>query len=364
MHLPPLLSPAEIRARLAAIFPPNLSQARHVVSKRSERGARVVFTMLYIGAIEGGGVYLVPKHVYRMTAEQAADTSTAARRFYREHCEDSGFYAHGKRWYGDNSREQIRDETLRQGLVALGAVVVDESVATTANEGRYSLRPDFAALFDPSLAGAELAAAIEAWRKKRLAPAALAKVMLHLAMLAASSEAVMVKMPDGTTRKMSPGPSSVITKAVAEEFAPRFLHVPAIIWISESRKKIVEKDVSIAKQLGLDIEADKLLPDIIAADLGDQALLVFVEVVATDGPITDARKAELLAKATVAGFDESNTVFLTAFASREEGVFRKLVGALALGSFAWFADEPDTLLWIRGGKVPPQKIADLRFAGD
>ena len=34
--------------------------------------ASTVFTMLYIGAVEGSDVFLAPKHVYRMTDEQAA----------------------------------------------------------------------------------------------------------------------------------------------------------------------------------------------------------------------------------------------------------------------------------------------------
>ena len=88
----------------------------------------------------------------------------------------------------------------------------------------------------------------------------------------------------------------MISKAVVEEFAPRFLEKPAVIWLSESRNKVVKQDDDLAKAIGLTIEPDRNLPDLICADLGPaQPLLVFVEVVASDGPISEARRNALMA---------------------------------------------------------------------
>ena len=90
---------------------------------------------------------------------------------------------------------------------------------------------------------------------------------------------------------MEPGPSSVISKAVVEEFAPRFLKEPGVIWLSESRNQVAPRDDRLAWDIGLTIRQDKNLPDLILVDIGpSEPLLVFVEVVATAGPVTSARQ--------------------------------------------------------------------------
>ncbi len=113
----------------------------------------------------------------------------------------------------------------------------------------------------------------------------------------------MVTFPNGETRRMKPGPSSVITKAVIEDFAPRFLQRPAVVFVSESGNKVVARDDELARSIGLQIRADKDLPDTILVDLGpEHPLLVFVEAVATDGPINERRKLALQKLAKDAGF--------------------------------------------------------------
>ena len=119
-----------------------------------------------------------------------------------------------------------------------------------------------------------------------------------LAGAASGAVGPLVTFPNGETRQLAPGPSSIIAKAVIETFAPQFLEQPAILWLSESGNKVVVRDDNIAMAIGLKIQADKNLPDLILADLGgDAAKLLFVEVVATDGAMTERRRAALLALA-------------------------------------------------------------------
>jgi hypothetical protein len=97
----------------------------------------------------------------------------------------------------------------------------------------------------------------------------------------------------------------VISKAVIEEFAKRYLRNPAVLWVSESGAKVVARDDQLAAQLKLKISADRNLPDIILVDLGAgdrPMILIFTEVVATDGPVTPQRREALLKVATDAGF--------------------------------------------------------------
>src|SRR6185437_8724951 len=118
---------------------------------------------------------------------------------------------------------------------------------------RYALRKDFAALFDPTLTGAALEAAAKAWQANNLSASALARTALMRRGAATSDGGVLITFPNGETRRMAPGPSSHISKAVIEEFAKRFLENPAVLWLSESGAKVVARDDQLVNSLGLDI---------------------------------------------------------------------------------------------------------------
>jgi BsuBI/PstI restriction endonuclease domain/BsuBI/PstI restriction endonuclease HTH domain len=344
--LPPLLDVPDIHRRLQAIFPQGTPQRNYCAR---EMAARTIFVMLYIGAIEGGGMWMAPKHVYRMGASQAARQSDTDRGAYIAAVERPGSAAPPDRWFQDNTREPIRDETLRDGLVRTGAVVTRPGLATTSSKGRYALQSAFASLFEPALAGAALDAAITAWQERHLSAGALARVRLQQRSATAAQSRVLVRLPNGETRQMEAGPSSVITKAVVEVFAPRFLRDPAVLWISESGNKIIQRDDRLAQDLGLRIEVDKLLPDTILVDLAPaEPLIVFVEAVATAGEITDARRGAFVGLMTAAGFTESQAAFVTAFHDRNAAAFKRAIPNLAWGSFAWCLSEPEHLIALDG----------------
>ena len=158
---------------------------------------------------------------------------------------------------------------------------------------------------------------------------------------------VLVTFPSGETRHLEPGPSSVISKAVVEEFAPRFLQQPSVIWLSESKNHVVARDDRLAQEIGLTIQSDRNLPDLILVDLGPaEPLLVFVEVVATAGPVNESRQTALMTVATEAGFNEEQVAFVTAYADRDEAAFKGSVSELAWRSFV---SEPDHIVVLRRG---------------
>jgi hypothetical protein len=278
-----------------------------------------------------------------MTDDQALACDDAERLAWR----NASLSAQGDipgRWYAVNTRESIRDDTLRMGLIANGAVIERQGLATTSPAPRYALQSGFVALLSPDAHGVALDTAIKAWQDTHLNPAALARIML-LRRGAAGGEPVLVKFPNGETRRLAPGPSAILSKAVIEEFAPRFLRQPALLWLSESATKVVERDDALARSIGIVIQPEKILPDIILVDLGQpQPRLVFVEVVASDGPVTASRKAALIDIAASAKFTAGRVSFITAFADRSDGAFKKSVDALAWGSYAWFMSEPEQLL--------------------
>lgn len=337
----PYVSKKLVTERLPLIFPEGTQNRNNCTS---DVAASVVFVSLYIGAIEGTGQYLGPKHVYCMSDEQAKLSAEVQRADYGTGCYKRTFAPIGNRWYADNTRESIRDDTIREGLITVGAIGVREGLPTTSSKPRYFLTLGFQGLFDPALRGSNLDKAIEHWRAENLSSGALARIKIIQRGAVRSTEGVQIRFPSGETRRMAAGPSSVITKAVIEKFASLFLIQPAVLWVSESGSKVVSRDDSLAKDIGLEIEVDKNLPDLILIDVGTkEPLIVFIEVVASDGPISERRKSALLELTDNAGFERGNVTFVTAYQDRN-AAFRRTISSLAWGSFAWFASEPNQII--------------------
>ena len=357
MSLPSLLSVPNIHERLQTIFP-NGTANRNYVTR--EIAAKTVFVMLYIYAVEGAGRWLRPDQVTRMTDAQAALAEDSYRESWlEESMRPAAGYIEG-RWYAANTREPIRDETLR-GLVRMGAVKEREGLPTTSPRPRYALAEEFTGLFDPVLTGEALQAAIEEWQAANLSSGALARVAIIRRGAVAREGKVLVTFPSGETRHMEPGPSSVISKAVVEDFAPRFLEQPGVIWLSESRNRVVTRDDHLAQDIGLMIQPDRNLPDLILVDLGPaEPLLVFVEVVATAGPVSEARQTALMEITAEAGFSEDQVAFVTAYADRDGAAFKGSVSELSWRSFAWFMSEPGHIVVLhRGADAGQVRLSDL-----
>lgn len=345
MSLPELLPVAEINSRLEAIFPEGIPNRPYFTR---DMAASVVFVMLYAGAVERLGRWLGPKHVYGMSDVQAERQTDAERLSYSDQAWKPGFKPVGDRWYADTTREPIRDETLREGFVRVGAVLLRPDIPTTSGRPRYAMRDDFAALFDPALQGDALAAAVAEWQSRHLDPLALARIELLRQGAAVAADRVDVLLPNRVVRQLAPGPSSVISKAVVEVFAPAFLYKPAVLLLSESGDKIVAQEEKLIASIGLRIDKAKLLPDILLFDLeAGRELLVFVEVVATDGPISESRKQALLEIAEGARISEERIAFVTAYRDRGEPAFKRTFGSVAWNTLIWFMSEPEHVVVLR-----------------
>lgn len=355
--LPPYITREAILLRLPDIFPEGTPNRTYCIR---ELAASTVFAALYIGAVEGNEQCLGPMHVYRMTDAQAAKSSEDDRRSYPTLLRKRKYQGTGKRWYADNTREPIRDETIREGYLEVGAMSEKPGIPTTSGVPRYQLKKEFAALFDPNLYADELLAATEAFHASHLSKSSLSRIAILRQGAAAPTGKLLVKFPNSETRWLAAGPSSVISKGVIEEFTSRFFDQPVVLWLSESGNKVVHRDDAIASSIGLSIAADKNLPDLILADLGPvDPLLVFVEVVATDGAVTARRKDAILKVTQAAGFSSKQIAFVTAYQDRQSSGFKKTVSNLAWDSFAWFMSEPDNIMVMRDGALRAARLSEL-----
>lgn len=89
-------------------------------------------------------------------------------------------------------------------------------------------------------------------------------------------------------------------------------------------------------------------------------LLVFVEVVATEGPITEARKAALQQMAAQARIPTNQLAFVTVYQDRDHTTFRRTFGSLAWNTLVWLASEPDHIILLRDQLLTTEaRIFDL-----
>jgi hypothetical protein len=92
-------------------------------------------------------------------------------------------------------------------------------------------------------------------------------------------------------------------------------------------------------------------------------MIVFVEVVATDGAITPRRQEAIFILTDAAGFKRSQIAFLTAYRDREGAGFKKTVAQLAWNSFAWFVSEPHNIVALRSGEARSIRLSSLSGSG-
>lgn len=357
MTWPAVPALSTIIERLPLIFPAGVENRLYCIR---ESAAKTVIAMIYCGAIHGTNRWIRPSQVTGMSDEQLARTGQSER---EEWC--AYMLSNRKKqrspsaWYAGDSREQIRDENISKGLIPNQAVLERPGIPTTASTPKYALNPEFAALLDESIQGEFLATAISDWQQRFLSKTALARAMIIRSNSAQSEDRVQVVFPSGSAITLAPGESSRITKAVVEQFSRFFLVHPAVLWLSESANKVI--DPTLVRKLHLHIDQSKSLPDVILVDLSPASgdiLVVFVEVVHTDGPVSQQRKEALEAIAIEAGFEAGHLAYVTAFSDRSASPYRALVHSLAWDSFVWFASEPGNVISLRSGFE--KKLSELR----
>ena len=242
--------------------------------------------------------------------------------------------------YGDNSRETIRGHVFPRWLDE-GALRVKPGVKTTSPLPRWALTDAFADLFDPAIDEQELAVRVEDFRSHHMSPAGKVKA-LTARRRSDQEHAISVLLPDDTKRQLEPGEASLILKGVIEEWAPARLEDPVVLTISEPGDKIYTADARMLQRLGITIDISDLLPDALVVDIGTlPPQFWIIEAVATDGPIDEDRKSALLKWAGKQRIPDSSCRFLTAFASRNASPAKRRLKDLAVGTFAWYLDEPN-----------------------
>jgi hypothetical protein len=335
-----------VQQRLAEVFPENFPDRSILVG---EMAARLIFVALYGGFVEGVERYFRPSTVIRFSLEQAARTSDRHRLSWLAVSQAPGYQTIGKQWYADNTRESLRDDLIRNRAIPIGIIQKREGIAPTSPSPIYRLSAPFASLFDPELTGDELESAIEEWQENFLDDATLMRMRLLAEGVKAKEGQVYVTLPTTEkTLRLAPGEASMITRDVCEDLAGRLMHTPVVVHLSISDQKTFPELAGEMKAVGLKINPSAELPDLVVVDIDgkNKGTVAFIEVVHSDGPITELRKQALLRIAEDAGIVAERVQLITAFEDRNSPAFKKRVSELARGSMVWFRSEPDLLIQI------------------
>lgn len=235
--------------------------------------------------------------------------------------------------YAENSRETFRKEAMHHFRAA--AIIEDNGTATNSPNYRYRVTPEALSLvqsYGSELWDAKLASFLSAHKTLKDIYASRKRV---------SKVAVTV---DGVDRTLSPGAHNQLQKAVIEEFAPRFLRQFRCLYLGDTSKRDLVKDVDGLQSLGFDITLHDKMPDVVLY-VPAKRWVVFVECVTSVGPMSPARLLELneMTANVTAG-----KVFVTAFLDRR--AYKKFSDQVAWETDVWIAEDPDHMIHLNGDR--------------
>ena len=154
---------------------------------------------------------------------------------------------------------------------------------------------------------------------------------------------VPVRLPNGQTYNLSPGPHNQIQKAIIEEFLPRFSKGAEVLYVGDTSRKVLHLDSERLISLRIaEPSRDTMLPDVLAYD-EEQNWLFVIEAVHSSNPIDRLRHLALrrLTEHTTAG-----CVFVSAFMNMN--TFARFSKAISWETEVWIADEPDHMIHFDG----------------
>jgi type II restriction enzyme len=155
---------------------------------------------------------------------------------------------------------------------------------------------------------------------------------------------VPVRLPSGEKLNLSVGEHNEIQKAVIEDFLPRFLKDPRLLYLGDTSNKLLFLEEKKLSDLGIPMPDHDKLPDIIAID-SDRQWVFLIEAVHSSNPISRTRHIELedlLANCKLP------IVFVSAFKDRRS--FRNWVAEISWETEVWLADSPEHMIHFNGDK--------------
>ena len=235
--------------------------------------------------------------------------------------------------YAENSRETFRKQALHSFRTA--ALIEDNGKATNSPNYRYRLTEETVELLK-TMQTPEWEIVLKrffCYHKKLIDVYA--------------SKKQMTMMPvniNGEDFKFSTGKHNELQKAIIEEFAPRFAPNSECLYVGDTTKKDLVKNVDKLKALGFEITLHDKMPDVVLYR-EDENWIYFVESVTSVGPMDPKRILEIteMTKDVTAG-----KIFVTAFLDYK--TYKKFAEELAWETEVWIAEMPDHMIHLDGDR--------------
>ncbi len=156
------------------------------------------------------------------------------------------------------------------------------------------------------------------------------------------SHRIEIVLPNSNTISLSPGAHNALEKEIIESFVTFHIPEPVFLYIGDAQNKKLYLNEELLKTLGIALNIHTKLPDIIVYSVKLDTIFA-IESVTSVGPVEEKRKVEIEEIFKHIG---KPVKCITAFLDRR--MFGKFSRALAWGTFAWIAQEPEHLIRFNG----------------
>ncbi|RHX83558.1 BsuBI/PstI family type II restriction endonuclease [Leptospira stimsonii] len=155
---------------------------------------------------------------------------------------------------------------------------------------------------------------------------------------------VPVMFPNGKQLELSVGEHNEIQKLIIENFLPRFLKKPVVLYVGDTNNKLLFMDEKMLYKVGIPTPNHDKLPDIIALDL-EKNWIFLIEAVHSSNPISRVRHLELEELMKECKLD---IVYVSAFKDRNS--FRNWLIEISWETEVWLGDSPEHMIHFNGDK--------------
>lgn len=241
--------------------------------------------------------------------------------------------------YAENSRETFRKQAMHRFRTA--ALIEDNGKATNSPNYRYRITD-------------ETLKVLRAWGSNSAEKQIKRFLAYHEKLVDIyASKKKMTMMPvkiNGLDFQFSTGKHNELQKAIIEEFAPRFAPGSECLYVGDTTKKDLVKNVNKLKELGFSITLHDKMPDVVLYR-EEEDWIYFVESVTSVGPMDPKRILEIT---DMTKDVKSGKIFVTAFL--DFATYKKFADSLAWETEVWIADMPDHMIHLNGDRfLGPRK---------
>lgn len=235
--------------------------------------------------------------------------------------------------YAENTRETIRKHCMHQFRDA--ALIEDNGKSTNSPHYRYRLTTEALNLLQ-AYSTRNWSRALAEWHQTHTSLIDLYASKKRMTMMSVNI--------NGEQLRFSPGEHNMLQRAIIEDFAPRFAPGCICLYVGDTIKKDLVKDVETLARLGFEITLHDKMPDVVLY-CPDRDWIYFIEAVTSVGPMSPKRIREIEA---MTGNVTSGKIYVTAFPNIS--TYKRFANELAWETEVWLAEMPDHMIHLNGDR--------------